>query len=82
MFNSRRYCLKIFNTSYIEENIIMTPKEIPFFGIRAGVLRALFADPEWRAKLEKAESDRERKEVIFAFARSKGYKVPTVKISP
>jgi hypothetical protein len=51
------------------------PSKIKVFGVRGEILKGLMKDPEWRAKLEKAESFKERKEVIFAFAKSKGYEI-------
>ena len=57
----------------------MSP-EIKCFGVRGEILKALREDPEWRAKLEKAESLEERKEVIFAFIKSKGYKIKDLEI--
>ena len=50
----------------------------PFFGVRGELLKALMADPEWREKWEKAETLEERKEVIFAFIKSRGYKIKDV----
>ena len=57
----------------------MSP-EIKCFGVRGEILKALREDPEWRAKLEKAESLEERKEVIFALVKSKGYEIRDVEI--
>jgi len=54
--------------------------EIKCFGVRGEILKALREDPEWRAKLEKAESLEERKEVIFALVKSKGYEIRDVEI--
>jgi len=54
--------------------------KIPVFGVQADIFEALMADPEWRAKWEKAESFEERKEVIFAFIKSKGYEIKDLEI--
>ena len=55
----------------------MSP-EIKCFGVRGEILKALREDNEWRDKLEKAESLEERKEVIFALVKSKGYEIRDV----
>lgn len=54
--------------------------EVKVFGVRSDILKALMQDPEWRAMLEKAQNNQERREVINAFARSKGYKISSVEI--
>lgn len=48
----------------------MSP-DIKWFGVRGEILRALRKDLEWRAKLEKAKSVEEFREVINAFVKSK-----------
>jgi hypothetical protein len=57
----------------LRERCFVSP-EIKCFGIRGEILKALREDPEWRAKLEKAKSVEEFREVINAFVKSKTYR--------
>jgi hypothetical protein len=54
--------------------------EIKVFGVHGEILKALRKDLEWRAKLEKAKSVEELREVINAFVRSKGYEVKNIDV--
>ena len=45
------------------------------FAVKREVLEALLRDPEWTAKMEKAEKSEEVEKVVIDFCRVKGYKV-------
>lgn len=52
-------------------------RKVKAWGVRGEILKALRENPEWREKLEKARSVEEFREVVKAFAKSRGYEVVT-----
>jgi len=53
-----------------------------FFVIRTEVLKALYADKEWREKLENAESEEEKIQIIEEFCRKIGYETGEIVLRP